>query len=81
MCDAQWPELNEDYLVESTVKMPVQFNGKVRFTLEFPADCDKDTMTRAALEAPEAQRHLDGMTVVKTIVVPGRIINIVVKPA
>ncbi len=79
VCDAPWPELNEEYLVESTVKMPVQFNGKVRFTLEFPADADKDTILNAALSAPEAQKHLEGKQVVKTIVVPGRIINIVVK--
>lgn len=79
VCDAEWPEFNEQYLVESTVKMPVQFNGKVRFTLEFPADADKDSITKAALEAPEAAKYLDGKTIVKTIVVPGRIINIVVK--
>ncbi len=79
VCDAKWPELNEEYLIESTVKMPVQFNGKVRFTLEFPADADKDTILDAALNAPEAQKHLEGKQVVKTIVVPGRIINIVVK--
>ncbi len=79
VCDAAWPELNEQYLVETTVKMPVQFNGKVRFTLEFPADAEKDFMERTALDAPESKKYLDGKTVVKTIVVPGRIINIVVK--
>ena len=79
VCDAAWPELNEQYLVETTVKMPVQFNGKVRFTLEFPADAEKDFMERTALDAPEAKKYLEGKTVVKTIVVPGRIINIVVK--
>ncbi len=79
VCDAAWPELNEQYLVETTVKMPVQFNGKVRFTLEFPADAEKDFMERTALDAPESKKYLEGKTVVKTIVVPGRIINIVVK--
>ncbi len=79
VCDAAWPELNEQYLVETTVKMPVQFNGKVRFTLEFPADAKKDFMERTALDAPESKKYLEGKTVVKTIVVPGRIINIVVK--
>lgn len=74
-----WPEFNEKYLVESTVKMPVQFNGKVRFTLEFPADADKDFVAQAALNAPEAKKYLEGFTVLKTIVVPGKIINIVVK--
>ncbi len=47
--------------------------------LSFPADADKDAILKAALGAPDAQKHLDGKQVVKTIVVPGRIINIVVK--
>ena len=79
VCDATWPELNEEYLVETTVKMPVQFNGKVRFTLEFPADAEKDFIEHAVLNAAESKKYLEGKTVVKTIVVPGRIINIVVK--
>lgn len=79
VCDSEWPEFCADYLVESTVKMPVQFNGKVRFTLEFPADANKDFIEKAALNAPEARKHLEGKQVVKTVVVPGRIINIVVK--
>lgn len=79
VCDAQWPALDERHLVEATVKMPVQFNGKVRFTIELPADADKDFIAQAALNATEAKRHLEGKTVVKTVVVPGRIINIVVK--
>ncbi|MBQ8969634.1 MAG: leucine--tRNA ligase [Bacteroidaceae bacterium] len=81
VCDAQWPVFNEKYLVESTVKMPVQFNGKVRFTLELAADMSKEEIEKTALTAPEAQKYLDGMTVVKTVVVPGRIVNIVIKPA
>ncbi len=80
VCDAQWPELKEEYLVESTVKMPVQFNGKVRFTLEFPADATKEDIEKAALSNEQAQKYLEGMQVVKTVVVPGRIINIVLKP-
>ena len=79
VCDAPWPKFDEKYLVESTVKMPVQFNGKVRFTLEFPADTPKEEVERLALAAPEAAKYLEGMQVVKTIVVPGRIINIVLK--
>jgi len=79
VCDAQWPALDERHLVEATVKMPVQFNGKVRFTIELPANADKDFIAQAALNATEAKRHLEGKTVVKTVVVPGRIINIVVK--
>ena len=80
VCDAQWPELNEEFLVEDKVKMPIQFNGKVRFTMEFPADATKESMIEAAMNAPEAAKFLKGMQVVKQIVVPGRIINLVVKP-
>ncbi|MBP5514026.1 MAG: leucine--tRNA ligase [Bacteroidaceae bacterium] len=81
VCDAQWPEHDEKYLVESTVKMPVQFNGKVRFTLDLPVDMSKEDIEKTALSAPEASKYLEGMQVVKTVVVPGRIINIVIKPA
>ena len=80
VCDARWPQLDETFLVESSVKMPVQFNGKVRFTLEFPTDATKEDIEKAALGNEQSQKYLEGMTVVKTVVVPGRIINIVVKP-
>lgn len=80
VCDARWPELDEAFLVESSVKMPVQFNGKVRFTLEFPTDASKEDIEKEALTNEQSQKYLSGMQVVKTVVVPGRIINIVVKP-
>ncbi len=80
VCDAKWPELEEKYLIESTVNMPVQFNGKVRFTLQFPADASKEDVEKAVLAHEQTQKYLQGMQVVKTVVVPGRIINIVLKP-
>lgn len=80
VCDARWPECNEDYLTETSVRLGVQFNGKVRFDMLFPADATPEQMVRLAMEAPDAARHLEGMQVVKTIAVPGRIVNIVVKP-
>ena len=80
VCDAQWPKCDEKYLVESTVHLGVQFNGKVRFALDFPADATPQQMTDMVLSAPEAGKYLSGMQVVKTIAVPGRIVNIVVKP-
>ena len=49
VCDAPWPVFDEKFLVESTIKMPVQFNGKVRYTIEVPADADKDAVIAAAL--------------------------------
>ena len=75
--DAQWPEWNEKYLVESTVKYPVSFNGKVRFTLEVPADMPKDQIEHLALTDKQAQNWLADKQVKKIIVVPGRIVNIV----
>ena len=78
VCDATWPECDESCLVEDTVKYPVSFNGKARFTIELPADAGKEQIEAAALSAPEAAKWLDDKTVRKTIVVPGKIINIVV---
>ncbi len=80
VCDAQWPAFDEKYLIESTVKLGVQFNGKVRFAMDFPADATPDQMVQMATSAPDAQKHLEGMQIVKTIAIPGRIVNIVVKP-
>ena len=79
VCDAQWPELDEKYLVESTVKVGVQFCGKVRFTMEFAADATSQQMIDQVMAAEESQRYLKDKTVVKQIAVPGRIVNIVVK--
>ena len=80
VCDATWPVFEEKYMVESTVKMPVQFNGKVRFTMTFDASATPDAILEAVMGAPEAAKYLDGMEVVKKIVVPGRIVNLVIKP-
>ena len=75
--DAQWPELNEAYLVEDTQKYPVQFNGKVRFTLECSKDTPKDEVEKLVLAHEDTARYLAGNTPKKVIVVPGRIVNIV----
>ncbi len=77
--DARWPELDESYLVEDTVNYPVQFNGKTRFTVAVPASASREDVERAAMDSPDAAKWLDGKQVVKTIVVPGRIVNIVVR--
>ncbi len=79
MCDAVWPTFDESYLKEDTVTLGISFNGKTRFTLDFPADASKEAIEKAALEAEQSQKYLDGMTVAKVIVVPGRIVNIVLK--
>ena len=80
VCDARWPQYDEKYLVETSVKLGVQFNGKVRFDMLFPADATPEQMVELATSAPEAQKYLEGMQVVKTIAIPKRIVNIVVKP-
>lgn len=79
VCNAPWPEFDEQYLKEDTQTLSVSFNGKTRFTLTFPADASKDDIEKAALSSEAAQKYLEGKTVVKVIVVAGRIVNIVVK--
>ena len=80
VCDASWPKWEEKYLVETSVKLGVQFNGKVRFDMLFPADATPEQMIELATSAPEAAKYLEGMQIVKTIAIPKRIVNIVVKP-
>ena len=79
VCDATWPKFDEAHLKEDTVTLGISFNGKTRFTLDFPADASKEDIEKAALESEHSVKHLEGKTVVKVIVVPGRIVNIVVK--
>lgn len=77
VCDAQWPSYDEKFLVESSVKYPISFNGKVRFTLELPADMDKADVEKTALANDQTIKFLDGKPTKKVIVVPGKIVNIV----
>ncbi len=79
VCDTEWPTWNEDYLVEDEVQMPVSFNGKARFQINLPATASKEAIIEAAMSDERSQKYLEGKQVVKTIVIPGRIINIVVK--
>jgi leucyl-tRNA synthetase len=78
VCDAAFPVCNEAFLVESTVKYPISFNGKVRFTLELPADMNKADVEKEALENENTIKQLNGATIKKVIVVPGKIVNIVI---
>ncbi len=77
VCDAQWPVCDEKYLVEDTVKYPVQFNGKMRFMLDLPATCTQEEAVAAVKAAPEATKWLTGEPK-KVIFVPKKIINVVV---
>jgi leucyl-tRNA synthetase len=79
VCDAQWPAYNEDYLKEDTVNYSISFNGKVRYNQEYSIDADKETIEKAVLSDERSARWLEGKTVVKVIVVPKKIVNVVVK--
>ena len=79
VCDSTWPAWKEEYLVEDEVQMPVSFNGKVRYQLRLPASADKETVIQTVLNDERSKKYLQGKQVLKSIVVPGRIINIVVK--
>ncbi len=78
VCDARWPEFDESYLKEDSVTYAVSFNGKARFNLEVPADTSRDEVERIALAHESSARWMEGKTVRKVIVVPGKIVNIVV---
>ena len=79
VCDAAWPVFNPQYLVESEVQLTVSFNGKARFQKKFAADATNDEIQAAVLADEQSQKYLDGKTVVKVIVVPKKIVNVVIK--
>ena len=79
VCDAQWPEWDEQYLVESQVKMGVAFNGKARFEMQFAADADNAAIEQAVRADERTARYTDGKQIVKVIIVPKRMVNIVCK--
>ena len=77
VCDAIFPICNEEYLVESAFNYPISFNGKVRFTIELPADMSKEEVEKIAMGNEQTLKQLEGKTPKKIIVVPGKIVNIV----
>ena len=79
VCDAEWPKWDEQYLVENQIKMGVQFNGKVRFDMQFPADADNAAIEAAVRADERTAKYTDGKQIVKIIIVPKRMINIVCK--
>ena len=78
ICDAKFPELNEEYLKENVFSYAISFNGKSRFVLEFPADVSNTEIEKTVLEHPYSQKWLDGKSPRKVIIVPRKIVNIVV---
>ena len=79
VCDAAWPVFDEKYLVESEMQLTISFNGKARFQKKFPADATNDAIQAAVLEDEQSQKYIGDKKVVKVIVVPKKIVNVVVK--
>lgn len=77
--DACWPKYDEKYLVESTVQMGIAFNGKRRFEMQFAADADNAAIEKAVMADPKTAKYIEGKQIVKVIIVPKRMVNVVVK--
>ena len=76
--DVPFPQVDPSALVRDAVTLAVQVNGKLRATLEVPVSADRGTVEALALAEPNVQKFVEGVTVRKVIVVPGKIVNIVV---
>jgi leucyl-tRNA synthetase len=74
-----WPEADPDLLTSDTVTLVVQVNGKLRDRIEAPAEASKEELLQLARESEKVARHLDGGQIVKEIVVPGKLVNLVVR--
>ena len=79
VCDALWPEWKEEYLTEDSMKLSISFNGKTRFTMDFPTDSDNASIEKAVLADEQSQKYIEDKQIVKVIIVPKRIVNIVLK--
>ena len=77
VCDAQWPEFKQEFLVESSFTCPISFNGKTRFTLDIPLNMPKVEVEKMVMSNEQTTRYLDGKSPKKIIVVPNKIVNIV----
>ena len=76
---AKWPQVDESALVRDTIELVVQVNGKLRGKVNVPANADKSAAEVAAMADENVQRFIEGKEVVKMVVVPGKLVNIVVK--
>ena len=74
-----WPHANPELLVGDQVEIVVQVNGKVRDRLSVAPDTSKEELERMAHESPKVQAHVNGQAIVKTIVIPGKLVNVVVR--
>ena len=78
LIDMRWPELDEQALETDQIDIVVQVNGKLRGRISVSANADNDSVTEQALADPNVQKHIGDNEIRKTIVVPGRLVNIVV---
>ena len=79
VCDAQWPAWDEKYLVEDQMQLTISFNGKARFQMAFATDAQNADIEKAVLADERSARYLEGKKVMKVIIVPKRIVNVVIK--
>jgi len=79
-CQMSWPEYDESKMVEHEKEIAVQVNGKLRSTVKVPADCDDETVIAAAYADEKIQKQMQGMQIVKTIVVKNKLVNLILKP-
>lgn len=78
VCSSSWPICNEDYLKEDSIVYSISFNGKTRFTMEFPTDATSDYIEKSVLENEKAKQYIAGKDIKKIIVVPKKIVNVVI---
>ena len=76
-----WPKWDESKTVDAHVEMAVQVGGKFKGTVTVPTDSDQETVVAAAMELDKVKKAVDGMSVVKTILVKNKLVNLIVKPA
>ena len=79
LCESKWPTYDESKIIDETFEMVVQVNGKVRGKVEVPSDATDEEMKSYALEIDNIKRYIEGRDIVKIIVVPKKLINIVIK--
>ncbi len=79
VCDSTWPKWNEEYLVENSVRLGVAFNGKTRFDMEFAADAANDVIEKAVFADERTAKYIENQEVLKVIIVPKRMVNVVLK--
>ena len=80
LAEAKWPEYDESKCVDESVEIVVQVNGKIKTKLNIPVDADKDTVLELAKNDENVRKAIDGMNIIKEIVVPKKLVNLVVKP-